>query len=135
MNIDNHTPPALPDEAPADENAPFALTGPAASALAEINKLFATNVTADQMAETLRKSLQFDADGESMLFVQAHLLDTLFHRLLVQTFETPDIYENPVPGYLSLDRLQIALRIQKQARSALHALNSLRIYKKMTTGL
>lgn len=87
------------------------------------------------MADTLRKSVEFDADGESMLFVQAHLLDTLFHRLLVQAFETPDIYAKPVPGYLSFDRLQLALRTQKQARSALHALNSLRIYKKMTNGL
>jgi hypothetical protein len=101
-------------------------TTQAAHGMAAIGQMFARDLTAQDMLDSLRVALSQDGDGEAMLFNQAQVLDTLFHRLTVNALSGVDDDGQPVPDYVDIERVNLLLRAQKQCRTTIEVRNALR---------
>ncbi len=83
---------------------------------------FDGGLTAADMKAALEDSLVPDADQSAMLARQAQLLDALFYRLLVKGLTSPRWSMGDGTDYVDDDRVNLALRSQKQCRSTVETL-------------
>ena len=81
------------------------------------------NITAADVAEILDTAKLMDGDGESVLFYQSQLLDSLFHRLGYEACTEKRT--------LDAEKLHLALRMQKQCRATLESMAFLKHMKNM----
>lgn len=104
--------------------------GRAAASLAEICRVYAKELTAADMLDTLRSALKNDSDGQAMLFSQAQVLDTLFHRLTIRAMSGTDGQGEPIHDYVNEETTKLALRAQKLCRTTVESMNILQARKK-----
>lgn len=117
MKTDAETLPAVaePCEQPSPPETPFELTPhtQATHSLAHVTGYITNNnLTAADIAGVLRTARQQDGDGEHVLFYQSQLLDALFHRVSTEAFRK---------NYVDEAQLDLALRFQRQFRSAIES--------------
>jgi hypothetical protein len=132
MNDESGHPPSDAPKAVPPRDASGQPLEQAARSLEQINRPFADGKTADDLLGELEAALRADRDDETMLHTQARILDALFKRFL-----THDIHQrgkNVFTGepYDRIDRgdVHLALRMQTNARTTIHALARIRNAKK-----
>ncbi len=120
-----------------EENAPSLLPHPntpqAAEGMAAIAQHFARELTATDMLDVLHSAARMDSNGHNMMFTQAQVLDSLFHRLTLKAMSGVDKNGAPIKDYVENISLELALRTQKQCRTTLEALNILNRRKDLQT--
>src|SRR5262249_50707114 len=113
-----------------EKHAPAATENPraayAAQSLKSIGETMLPELKLVDMIEILRTPTQNDAAGESLMFNQAQVLDSLFHRMTITAMQGHDEQNALVRDYVTNKRLDIVLRAQKQCRSTLQAILGLR---------
>jgi hypothetical protein len=77
-------------------------------------------LTARNIADVLHRAKHMDGDGESALFYQSQVLDALFHRVSTQALRD---------HYVDKNQFDLALRLQKQCRSAIESMAFLKHMK------
>ena len=104
----------------------------AAPCLQQIAPPLAGAVNADDILAGLHAAHCTDAACEDLLFVQAHLLDALFKRLVFRDMHSRSTkFEDGTP-YLREDHVELALKSQRLARNAIEALSLVRARKGKT---
>lgn len=83
--------------------------------------------TMRQMMESAQADDQFH---EETLARQAQVLDALFHRLVVKALTSPYKGRADDPAYVDNDRLDLALRAQRQCRNTVGTIQLLKAMQK-----
>jgi len=97
----------------------------AARSMQTCGRPFDPGATADEMLAELHRAFIADGDCESLMFMQAQVLDATFHRALAKALAN-HFPNNPAANCLDGHILNLALRAQKQSRQAALALQKLR---------
>jgi hypothetical protein len=117
----------LPENTP--EPPPDSIPRPATQSLAKVGEYFAPGapLTAADMAGVLSMDLTYDSSNETLLFEQTRVLDTLFHRLIAQSFGNTH-WRTGEYDCTSVDdsRIKLALQAQKLCRQTACALHIIR---------
>lgn len=119
--------PPLPLNGSGEEPARNAASAPIAQAargLKEIARPFADGLGLSDLEADLARSLEDGGDTESLLYMQARLLDTLFKRMLARDVHSRFIAADGCAAFDD-ERLKLALRSQKQCQLTLNALTAL----------
>ncbi len=128
MSNDKNLPEAA--EKNSQKKEPSALSHPntpqAAEGMEAIAKHFSRSLTATDMLDVLQSAMRRDSNGHGMMFTQMQVLDSLFHRLILNSMSGIDEDGEPIKNYVSEMNLNLALRTQKQCRTTLEALNTLK---------
>ena len=125
MPIEAHT-----EKTEASESTPpYPNTPMAQHSMEAIAKHVSEELTAKDMLDVLQSALRVDPDGVGMMYTQTPILDQLFHRLTINAMSAADKDGNPVKHYVNDKRIDLLLRMQKQCRATVEALNTIRARK------